>query len=211
MKSLEKSQCPHVLRENSQSWTAAYVRDATLGRRPTGHWGHKEIRSALADETERRCAYCEARVAHVAYEHVEHIKPKSLFPQLAHEWENLTTACPRCNAYKGAYWDALRPALNPYVDQPHEHITFIGNLASPCEGSERGEITLRVLRLNRLELAYDRMVRLLAIFEVVLRWREATGALRDVLEAAIKLDVEDGEYPTATCSFLSSVGFPVAA
>ncbi|WP_204138402.1 HNH endonuclease [Halomicronema sp. CCY15110] len=44
----------------------------------------------------RRCCYCEDSVA----DEVEHIKPKSLFPELTFTWSNYLYACGSCNINK---------------------------------------------------------------------------------------------------------------
>lgn len=44
----------------------------------------------------RRCCYCEDSVA----DEVEHIKPKSLYPELTFTWENYLYACGQCNGSK---------------------------------------------------------------------------------------------------------------
>src|SRR5262245_8650268 len=44
-----------------------------------------------------RCAYCEDSAA----DEIEHIWPKSLFPQLTFQWSNYAFACGPCNGPKG--------------------------------------------------------------------------------------------------------------
>lgn len=46
----------------------------------------------------RRCCYCEDSCA----DEVEHVKPKSLYPDLAYAWHNYLYACGRCNGQKNA-------------------------------------------------------------------------------------------------------------
>ena len=48
----------------------------------------------------------------VAYEHIEHLKPKSKYPELAFQWENLHLACQRCNVEKGDRFDEDNPILD---------------------------------------------------------------------------------------------------
>lgn len=44
------------------------------------------------------CTYCEVPEKTSASLHLEHIKPKSKFPRLAHEWVNFAIACHTCNS-----------------------------------------------------------------------------------------------------------------
>lgn len=53
----------------------------------------------------RRCAYCEDSLAR----EIEHIWPKSLYPELAFQWPNYLYACDSCNSKKGAQF-AIFPA-----------------------------------------------------------------------------------------------------
>jgi uncharacterized protein (TIGR02646 family) len=45
------------------------------------------------------CSYCERQVA--ASLAVEHVIPKSLYPQLEKEWDNFLLGCTNCNSLKG--------------------------------------------------------------------------------------------------------------
>jgi len=209
MKALVKRGVPPILQQNGETWTSEYVRGVAAGERPRGHWGHSEIRDELHQETFGRCAYCEARVGHVAHEHVEHIRPKAIFPELAHEWMNLTAACPVCNTNKGPYYSETHPLLNPYVDDPERHIAFVGSLPWACNGSEIGYRSIKKLGLDRMQLVSDRANRLLNVLNLFHAWQSAVGGTREALRDALIADCEEGEYPTAVRSLLASVGFAV--
>lgn len=64
-----------------------------------GKSAFKVVRSTLALMCvgPRRCAYCEDSLA----DEVEHIRPKSFFPELTFHWENYLFACGPCNGPKG--------------------------------------------------------------------------------------------------------------
>ena len=136
---LVKVGCPDILVTDGAALSAEYVSAIEAGLEHKGYWGHAEIRSSLDDETSRRCAYCEAFIGHVAYVNVEHILPKAKFPLLAHEWDNLTAACPRCNTNKGSYHVDGLTVVNPYVDNPSDHVRFFGNFVVTAPGSGRGK------------------------------------------------------------------------
>jgi energy-coupling factor transporter ATP-binding protein EcfA2 len=55
---------------------------------------------ALIKETKGKCMYCESFISAVAPEHIEHYRPKAIYPQLTFDWANLGLACPWCNIKK---------------------------------------------------------------------------------------------------------------
>ncbi|MFJ3315933.1 HNH endonuclease [Herbaspirillum huttiense] len=63
----------------------------------------------LADEARLQCVYCcihESNFGGVRNFHVEHFKPKSLFPALENDYANLFYACGVCNVFKSDDWPA---------------------------------------------------------------------------------------------------------
>ena len=59
-----------------------------------------------------RCAYCEDSLA----DEVEHIRPKSFFPEYVFVWENYLLACGPCNGPKGNRYGVLNGGLvNEFV------------------------------------------------------------------------------------------------
>lgn len=68
----------------------------------------------LAEEGGHQCVYCaisERSFGGLRNFHVEHFRPKKLFPALKNEISNLFFACAICNTFKGDDWPA-----EPYVD-----------------------------------------------------------------------------------------------
>jgi uncharacterized protein (TIGR02646 family) len=207
---LLKSEKPEVLAENEDDWTRYYISAASPAeRKKHERWGHAHIRAALTEETDGKCAYCEASIGHVSYPHVEHMIPKSRRPDLAHRWHNLTSACEACNKAKSDYFDENIPIFNPYVDDVEGRLRFWGDYVDWATGDSQSEITIKRLRLNRQSLVKARVKRLVAIREVVERWSLADGALRAVLEDSIRLDAEQGEYTQTVSAYLQFVGFPL--
>ena len=147
---------PQILIENRVDWTEEYVnwRNNPTGPEPR-RFAHRDIRDALQAETHSKCAYCEARIGDVAFDHIEHKLPKRSNPTLVCAWQNLTIACPKCNTYKGQYDEPQCPLLDPHVDDVENDITFFGPMALPYD-SESADATITRLRLNRTELLYER-------------------------------------------------------
>ncbi len=76
------------------SFAAQVKRAKTTWKPDTRHF--KDIKAVLKDMTVAgRCNYCEADRAC----DIEHIYPKSKFPELAYTWTNYILACKFCNSY----------------------------------------------------------------------------------------------------------------
>lgn len=112
-------------------------------------------KEALRKSTSGKCMYCESKMEHICYSHVEHIKPKSKFPELEFEWSNLGFCCQICNTKKGNKYDENVPFINPYNENPEEHINFWGYWVKPC--SERGKYTNKEIDLNRAQYPQSSM------------------------------------------------------
>lgn len=119
--------------------------------------------------------YCKAFVDDVFYSAVEHIKPKSLFPNLILEWANLGLSCQRCNSNKGSYYteEIKLQILNPYVDFIEDHVQFVGPLVVARDGSQRGVNTIRKLKIDkREELVLSKMKRIEDLESSIRLWHE---------------------------------------
>jgi uncharacterized protein (TIGR02646 family) len=75
-----------------------------------GIYGSKSVKNALLKAQDNKCAFCEAKVSHVAHGDVEHFRPKGGYQQspmdqltlpgyywLAYDWSNLLFCCQICN------------------------------------------------------------------------------------------------------------------
>lgn len=63
-----------------------------------GHnWG--DARKALIQSIGQYCSYCGSPI--YSHLHIEHVLPKSFFPQHAFAWNNFLLSCPTCNSAKG--------------------------------------------------------------------------------------------------------------
>ena len=145
----------------------------------------KQVKDALKKLQHDKCCYCERRVA-PSEGRIDHFRPRGAVRQskddnnrehpgyywLAYQWDNLVLACGTCNLKKSDYFPLENPGqrarshldpidqespllLNPYVEtELREHLTFNG---SGCEhGTERGRVTVQLLRLNEPYLQDER-------------------------------------------------------
>ena len=86
----------------------------------------RQLRMQVIKRYGRRCMCCGATPDTGAVIHVDHIKPRKLFPQLALDFDNLQVLCGDCNHGKGN-WDRTdwRPADAILPADQQQHINAI--------------------------------------------------------------------------------------
>lgn len=204
---LEKGPAPQVIIDHGAGWTARWVdfveNGAAITDADKSRYRHPDIKAAAIAETFDKCAYCESKVTHTYYGDVEHILPKIRRPDLFVSWRNLTLACKICNTKKGDYYDALLPLLNPFEDEPSEHLRFHGPMVLHISGSDRGEVTILRLDLGRTNLIERRKERIAALKRLIDRWAAAApGPARDYLLEAIHIELAaENEFAAALRAF----------
>jgi uncharacterized protein (TIGR02646 family) len=203
MINVERSAEPLVLRRRKETWDRSLCAATTpqQKKRATSKYQHEQIKKALVQMFHGKCGYCESKINHIDYGHIEHFRPKSVpqFMHLVFEWKNMFLACAVCNgpAYKGDRFpgvDVGGPPVNPCDDIPHEHLDFVfdrvAKLASVVYKTERGRVTVELFGLNRPDLRAYRS----RVFEKLLalsRFAATDGEARHLLEEA---QSDDGEY-----------------
>jgi len=171
-----------------------------------GRYNDPKNKEALKESTSGKYMYCESKIEHISFAHVEHIKPKALdkFPELKFTWDNLGFCCHRCNTEKGSKYDENIPFINPYNENPEDYIVFIDHIIYPKQNSMRGKYTINELALNRSGLIdrrkekIDRLKRMLQ-----LAFKSSSETLRNQTIEQLKRDAEkDKEYSAAVKSLL---------
>ena len=191
---LEKLEKPYILDKKEDDWTEEYKKwqnDEDVPDAAKNRYNQSEIKEKLIEETNGKCAYCESKIGGVSYEHIEHIKPKSKYHDLVVEWKNLTLSCQKCNNNKGKEYDEDCMPLNPYDDDPSNHLDAAGPMISVT--SPRGQYTKNLLDLNRDKLLEERGDFLEDIDELVREIRseddyQECKALVSTLERHLKSD-----------------------
>lgn len=154
---------PDILRNHGADWTRALLEKIEKGEKPTAteasRYRHPEIKAVIVEETHGKCAYCESKLRHIHHGDVEHIYPKSLDEAMRFEWSNLTLACEICNQRKSSKDPKAEHIIDPYEDDPDQHILFVGPLIFP-RGTQQGQSTTVLLDLNRAELVERRQEKL---------------------------------------------------
>ncbi len=121
------TKCPAVLAKKGKPKAAAHCRAHARGKRfeiDSSIYGHPSVKEALLEAQHGKCCFCESKVEHIAFGHVEHFWPKRGVRQakgkpletpgyfwLAYSWENLLVACEQCNTrFKGNLFPLRHPS-----------------------------------------------------------------------------------------------------
>jgi uncharacterized protein (TIGR02646 family) len=192
-----RTQKPILLADNEASWKKAIRLASTDAARKNAQdkYKHDEIKEALIDMFQGKCAYCESDITHIDYGHIEHFKPKGTpaYYELAVDWDNLLLACGRCNGAenKGTKFplaDNGGPLVNPAEEEPSKHLRFDFDprlkLANVLGISKRGETTQRTLGLNRPQLLKHRSKFVAKLWVIASRYHEDNEARR-IIDLAI--------------------------
>ena len=158
MKNVTRPPKPASLAANASHWTDELL--AWMESHPTAQfpaalvkrYAQPDVREALRTMYRNQCCYCEGRITDVSYDHIEHRRPKSKFPDRTFDWENLHLACPKCNIKKSDLWSDPAPILDAVVDRPlTDHLTYrVGETGVFCwPKSQRGTTTVQHAGLNR--------------------------------------------------------------
>lgn len=213
---LAKLEEPQLLKDNKDDWTRRYVQLVNKGEPVPNSlkykYREKEIKEQIILETHNKCAYCESKIGHVCTGDVEHIIPKSKRPDLYVEWTNLTLACEECNRTgKKDYYDPNDPLINPYIDNPDNHLIAAGPLILNIPGDRKGYITKNVLDLNRSGLIERRVERIRALTNLAEMWaKETNGCVKSLLETQLKKEAEpDKEYSFIVKKYLQNIGINI--
>ena len=208
---LYKLEEPQLLKDNKQSWTSEYIKlkssNASVPDNLKFKYRHPMIKSQIKKETHDKCAYCESKVSHVCPGDVEHILPKKHCQDLIFEWRNLTLSCEQCNrTRKNDYYNPQEPLINPYVDNPAEHLMALGPMIFHRPGDKKGELTEKIIELNRKELIERRKERLESLINLADKWaNESNIVLKEILKKQLLKEAEeDKEYSFIVKQFLEN-------
>jgi uncharacterized protein (TIGR02646 family) len=173
-----------------------------------GNYADPINKDALRKSTAGKCMYCESKIEHNSYAHVEHIKPKKKFPELEFTWDNLGFSCQICNTNKGEKYDKTTLFINPYCENPEDHLVFLELYLYPRQGSERGEYTIKELDLNRPNLIERRKERIDKLTVMInATYRTSSENLRNQAITELKAQADkDKEYSAITKSVLLAQG-----
>lgn len=204
---LHKQPVPDVLAQNSIVWRGEFL-DALESGTATDtqkfRYRHPDVKEALRTETHDKCAYCESKISHIHPGETDHILPSSRKPELYVEWENLTYVCSECNRRKSDYYSEAEPLVNPYSDEPSNHLIFCGPLV--LDRDAKGYRTRRKIGLSRTALIERKQERIEQINSLVRQWRETPdGPTREFLKAEIQqFATVDAEFAATAQAYLAN-------
>lgn len=129
------------------------------------------IKTALGAEQFCVCCYCESRVTVESDDsHVEHLKPRSRFPQDTFDYQNLSCSCQggrgtdaHCGHHKGGDYDAALfvSPHNPDIEQLFRYNSEGGVAARDGAHEAQGQWMIQILnldcpRLNNMRRSHGR-------------------------------------------------------
>lgn len=215
MRNVTRTKIPTSLKNNSTTWTNELLKEiAAKGsfERVDDSYKNKyrqnDIKEALAQMYNNHCCYCESLISESlsTYGRIEHLKPKSIFPQNCYDWHNLHWSCEVCNtSYKKTLWDATNPILDPCKDKISTHLVYDTSTGRYDENksSNRGKTTIEHTGLNREGLVKARRLKFILLAK---NYREYKRNGNDDQFIALYNSIkEDLDYPSVYEAFLEEV------
>ncbi|EOB4964007.1 AAA family ATPase [Vibrio vulnificus] len=167
-----------------------------------------------------KCAFCETKVGVSSSGVVEHFRPKLYYPSLAYDWRNIYLSCSSCNRYKAAKFpiEGKRLELSSAIPvndknaQSYEKYLII----DPCNytdivdnpfhykkngeivaSTERGNVTINIYMLNRIELVKARKEHLSKLTSILRNLKSSNNSafLLDTINSST-------EYLSMYCYFI---------
>ena len=177
---LTKSDIPQVLLDYAIQWRDEYLEFVNNGQRPPDsikyRYRHQDIKTQLRTDTSNKCAYCESNPHSTNPGQIDHIQPISHRPELIVEWFNLSFACAECNREKSDYYEPTEPLVNPFEDDPANHLKHFGPVVMHTTGDMKGLRTVHILKLCRPALIEKRKEKIERIQSLLDLWAAAEGA-----------------------------------
>lgn len=228
MRSVRRGPKPQILIDNERGWTLELInelnrisediplddkhRQAKINRQCkvsqvkksiSSRYNSPDIKQALQNMYEKRCCYCEGKITPQIIDHIEHLRPKSLFPHLIVDWDNLHCCCPVCNQNKQDQWDFKNPILDPTVDKVEDYLRFDLNTGQVIniKGDLRTQNTIDYPKLNRPELVEERKSIILSYAKKLKYVKQLKDRLPEelrleIIKRYIKMQTLNDSYPT---------------
>lgn len=117
-------------------------------------WNQSFIRDVLLTSSHYKCCYCEKRIGTGFPDmHIDHYRPKSLYPDSVVEWDNLMPCCGDCNRSKTNHDTGKVPIVNPFKDEPKDYFYLKDYLYKAIDNryDSIANTTISVLGLNDLD------------------------------------------------------------
>ncbi len=156
---------PPILRESQRKLNDSITKYGSFNIIPeverdklVRNYHHKDIKEVLFNCSHEKCSYCEI-IPSSSYMEVDHFEPKSRYPELVLDWDNLLPACRKCNSYKSNHDTRVFPIINPTKINPEPYFDYSFLSINPSNTSPDWYLskrTIDVCNLNRYELSKER-------------------------------------------------------
>lgn len=159
-----RTDMPKSLAEKGEKWTKELLEQiqkkngyTNVDEKYRNKYRRADVQQSLREMYHDKCCYCEGLTGIQDYSAIEHMKPRSKFPELTYEWDNLHLCCTVCNGSKSNRWDEQNPIVDPTKDNPNNFLLFNGVTGMVDYKNERGKTTVDHAELNRDNLVQDRL------------------------------------------------------
>ncbi len=160
---------------------------------------YTSFRQYLKTDFNQRCGYCDDPYIHYGQKidfHIDHFKPKSKFPDLETNYNNLVYSCPYCNKAKSDKWKEVNGFIDPCEAEYDSHLER-NNKGQIKAKTPRGEYIVNNLRLS---LKRHEIIWMLTILEEQKHQLAKNTNLSDTANKFMEIQKKIDEY----CQCLAS-------
>lgn len=120
----------------------------------TAVWKKDFIAKAVFNMSFGKCVYSESSLGKEGkYMEIDHFYPKATYPEKVVLWGNLMASNKKCNGTKGDWDTENEPIINPFEDNPKEHLYIRNYFFFPK--TDKGKNTIEATSLNDNEHFVD--------------------------------------------------------
>lgn len=158
---------------------------------------YTSFRPHLKDDFNQRCGYCDDPDTHYGHDigyHIDHFKPKSKFPNLEIDYNNLVYSCPYCNNSKSDKWQEEGGFIDPCDNEYDNHLKR-DKRGKIQYKTDRGEYIYKSLKLH---LVRHELIWLIGILErqkkLMKKAIDSGSAPQSILSEFYKIQCEIDNY-----------------
>ena len=169
MRRIIKNEPPEFWLEYKKSHADSKYDD--LDRTEEGKQFRRSLRKHLLEQQGNLCCYCcrEIAKASPSSSHIEHIKPRSLYPKESMNYDNLLVSCENrktCGTKKGGHYNA-ETFISPTMEDCEKHFIYT-NEGRIVGADVAANDTIEILNLNEGSLVNERKNLLNECFEAAI-------------------------------------------
>ena len=171
MRKIIRGDAPDWLKENWEKWGRKLKENRAKKNKFLFQWAtyqgikvNQILKPLLQEMTQAHCSYCDGYPFSMSKETIDHFRPKSKYPELAYQWENLFLCCDRCQYIKGEKFnkrmlktDEISYNFSDYFIINYKEGTILPNPIASLTNRQRAAITIDLLQLNDKTLCHTRI------------------------------------------------------